>query len=73
MIEKLTEEQKAKFPYYVKKWKSIGLDTTSFDKKEVEEKINNVYKTVNIEPSKINIFVQSPLGCLVALEITKNI
>lgn len=50
MIDKLTPEQEAKFPYYVKKWCDIGLSTEPTDMIEAVKHIKDAYQSAEIDP-----------------------
>lgn len=43
MLEKLTPEQEATFPYYVDKWLKIGTDTTPLDFERAKEALLKLY------------------------------
>jgi hypothetical protein len=63
MIEELTEEQIGKFDEYVKKYVSIGLDTTNISAEETEKIINDIYSDIlnKAHPEKI-IIKDSPMS-----------
>lgn len=64
MIEKLSKEQEAKFPEYVKKWTEIGLKTGVIGKtkqKSVCEQTEKAYKIGGLKSPKLIFFVRSPL------------
>lgn len=60
MIESLTEEQKAKFPEYVRRWTDIGLSTGYTDKPRAEAAIHKVYQCARLKPPKAIIWSGSP-------------
>jgi len=66
-LETLTNEQIAKFPLYVEKWLSIGLDTKPLNKPEIEKCLRGVYKAAGLNAPSEFVYLQSPLqGCLTA-------
>ena len=60
-IESLTEEQKARFPEFVKKWTDIGLCTEKANRKEAEDGIIEAYKIAGLKRPKI-VWCDSPLS-----------
>lgn len=52
MIEKLTDEQIARFPDYVKKWTDIGLSTEPLNFEEAKRHAADAYKVAKLEPPK---------------------
>lgn len=60
MIDKLSPEQIAKFPFYVKKWVTIGLQTHALDKPAIEACFNRIYTAIGRPAPKKFIYVQSP-------------
>lgn len=60
-IEKLTPEQIAKFPEYIKKWIKIGLSTEPANKEKTEKAIEEMYKIAGLQKPKI-IWYDSPLS-----------
>lgn len=56
----LTDEQKAKFPEYVKRWALIGVNTEPTDKARAEEAIHKAYQCGGLEPPKEIIWSGSP-------------
>jgi len=52
MIEELTEEQKALFPVYQKKWLEIGLSTKPLDYEAAKIHAASAYKVAELEPPK---------------------
>ena len=63
MIESLTKEQEATFPYYVEKWKNIGLstDNSAFgDTRPIEELIGNIYVNAGLKAPKNFHYHESP-------------
>lgn len=59
MIERLTPEQIAKFPYYVKKWTDIGRSTEPADRPRAEAAIHLIYKKADLAAPQI-IWCESP-------------
>ncbi len=47
-IEKLTQEQEARFPEFVDKWLKIGLCTEPANRVEAEKGINMAYEIAGI-------------------------
>jgi hypothetical protein len=67
MITKLTKKQEAKFPYYVKKWTTIGLSTKKSNDKEITRIVKEIYKVSGLNEPEV-IIVDSPqqaidMGC----------
>jgi hypothetical protein len=60
-IESLTDEQKSKFQFYIKKWTDIGLSTEPSNRKEAEKGIVQAYKSVGLKKPKI-VWTTSPLA-----------
>ena len=56
MIDKLTKEQKAKFPEFVDKWLKIGLCTDRVDREQVIDVCNKFYDIILHKP-KVPVFV----------------
>jgi hypothetical protein len=61
MIEKLTPEQIAKFPEYVKRWTAIGLCCEPANRKMAKEGILEMYKIAGLKNPKV-VFCSSPLA-----------
>ena len=61
MIEKLTKEQEARFPEFIKKWTEIGLCTDPADRPRAEAGIVTAYKIVNLDAPKI-VWCGSPIS-----------
>jgi hypothetical protein len=59
-IEKLTEEQIARFPEFVQKWLDIGLSTAPADRKLAEQGIRAAYRAAKLDPPQFIIWLQSP-------------
>jgi hypothetical protein len=60
-IESLTEEQKAKFKDYVKKWIDIGIQTDRFDQAKAEKIVNNFRECAKLGTGVPTIVVDNPL------------
>ena len=69
----LTEEQRAKFPEYVKKWTDIGLCTKRADRKKAEQACKEAYKVAGLEDPKVIIWAESPIGLLLTAKLIKEI
>ena len=59
-IEQLTNDQVAKFPFYINKWKQIGLCTLPAHRKMAEEGIRLAYATAKLKAPRI-VWTTSPL------------
>lgn len=65
-IEKLTAKQEAKFPEYVQKWTSIGVNTDRLNQEETERIIHDYQEHIlNREKTPVVIF-DNPNECWVA-------
>ena len=63
-IEKLTKEQTARFPAYVREWTAIGLETAPADMPRAEAAIRWMYDRASLAPPRI-VWCSSPLAmCL---------
>ena len=60
-IESLTEDQKARFPEFVEKWKNIGLSTLPANRALAEEGIKEAYKIAGKKPPII-VWCGSPMS-----------
>lgn len=60
MIEKLTPEQEAKMPFYVKKWTEIGLSTEKTNEDAAREWCLKAYDAANEARPREVVFVDSP-------------
>ncbi len=69
-IEKLTDEQVKKFPYYVKKWVSIGLSTEPTDFEKSVEAASRAYKLAGLPKPK---FFFGPFNTPIESAIAYNI
>ena len=70
-VEKLTSEQIAKFPEYVKKWTDIGLSTQPADRPRAEAAIRYMYRAAKLPAPRI-IWTTSPLVSGLARAILNN-
>lgn len=61
-IEKLTPEQVARFPEFVKRWVEIGLCTEPANRPLTEEAINEIYETSGLKPPRKIVWCGSPLS-----------
>ena len=62
MITKLTTEQEARFPEFIKKWTDIGLCTLPADRLRAEHGIRLAYETAKLKaPLKI-VWTTSPFA-----------
>jgi len=60
-ITELTEEQKAQFPVYSKKWLDIGLSTEPVNEDEARVICKNLYDKILNKPFKGMVLADSPL------------
>jgi hypothetical protein len=60
-IEKLTDQQKARFGEFVERWTKIGLSTELANRPLAEEALIKMYKIANLAPPKI-VWCGSPLS-----------
>lgn len=72
MIEKLTEEQKARFPEFVEKWTKIGLSTEPANRQEAEDGIKEAYEIAGLDEPKI-VWCSSPLAQGLTRSIVLNL
>jgi len=72
MIEKLTKEQEALCPVYVKKWVEIGFSTEQASDEEMINAMKKVYQCGGVNPPEKIFVVDSPFECLVGAYIYKN-
>lgn len=72
MIKKLTIEQEAKMPEYVKKWTDIGVSTNT-DREQANILIDKVYKNGGLPPPIEKVWCQSPKGILEYIAKDRNI
>lgn len=71
-IEKLTPEQEAKFPEYVKKWSDIGRNTDRLDPKETERIIHNFQEHILGRKKTPVVILDNPNECWVACNYAMN-
>jgi hypothetical protein len=60
LIEELTQEQKDKFPYYVKKWLDIGLNTEPCNVELTKKLVKDAYKVAKLPAPKYFFHFKSP-------------
>ena len=61
-INKLTPEQEASIPAFVKKYVDIGLSTQQCSRKETQQIINNLYTKIFNYPANVPLIIlRSPL------------
>ncbi|MGH9523995.1 MAG: hypothetical protein ACRD3E_15845, partial [Terriglobales bacterium] len=60
-ITKLTQEQEARFPEFIKKWVDIGLSTAPADREKAERAIAGLYKLANLRESRV-IWLPCPIS-----------
>ena len=61
-IESLTDDQRAKFPEYVKRWTEIGLSTEPADRPRAEAAIRLMYERGGLKPPRRIVWCGSPLS-----------
>ena len=61
-LEKLTEEQEARLPHFIDKWKKIGTDCTPADRKNAEKHVLEAYKISGNDPPKKIFWAGSPMA-----------
>ena len=71
MIDKLTQEQTAKFPQYVAEWTGHGLSTKPADRPRAESAIRTMYAQAGLAEPKI-IWCDSPLSGALTVQVFKN-
>ena len=71
-IEKLTPEQEAKFPEYVKKWSSIGCNTDRLDVEETTRIANNFQEFILKRKKTPVVILDNPNECWVACNYAMN-
>ena len=71
-IEKLTPEQIAKFPEYVKRWTDIGICTEPANREDAEKAIAIMYESAGLKKPKI-VWCGSPFSNALTRVITKEI
>jgi hypothetical protein len=74
MIKELTENQKKQLPLYLKKWLDVGYRTEAIDREKAKESVNFIYTDIlNIDKPKYYIFLDSPMACLLGINLLQNI
>src|SRR5688500_20382768 len=63
-IDKLTEEQIARFPEWVEKWVKIGLSTEPANFDEAEAGVRGCYRAAGLAEPKVVLRMGSPLGAV---------
>ena len=71
-IKKLTDEQIARFPEFVERWKKIGLSTERADRSKAEQAAKDAYKEANLTPPELIIWCDSPLSLPIVDSILKK-
>mgnify|MGYP007090107172 CR=1 FL=1 len=71
MIDTLTEEQKARFPEFVKKWTDIGLCTKPANRELAEEGVREAYRNAGLDEPKI-VWCDSPLSMALTRSVIKQ-
>ena len=71
-ISELSNEQKAQFPFYVKKWTDFGLSTEPTNKEMAEEGVKLAYQAAKKPPPLKYFWLKSPMGGAILYEIFKN-
>jgi hypothetical protein len=71
-IDKLTDEQIARFPEFVERWTKIGLSTQPADRPATEKAIAMIYRAGGLEPPKEIVWCGSPLSQGFAHAIMQN-
>src|SRR5580658_7710377 len=59
-VDSLTEDQKARFPEWVKRWTDIGLRTGPADRPAFERHVARCYQAAGLDPPKRVVWVSSP-------------
>ena len=73
MIYKLTKEQEEKIPIYLKNALAIGHRTDSIDKDAATKSVHSYYDFLKIERPKNIIFLDSPISCILTINVLKKI
>jgi hypothetical protein len=68
-INRLTAEQEAKFPDYIKQWTEIGLSTEVANRPRAEMAIRRMYEIAGLPPPKNIVWCGSPLSMAVTRAI----
>ena len=72
-LEKLTKQQTEKLSEYRDKWLAIGLDIKRANRSVAEIAMKEAYKIAGLAEPKIFIWVDSPIGGLMAAKLVKEI
>jgi hypothetical protein len=64
MITNLTDEQKARIPEVRDHWIGLGLSCGKIDPNKVVPLVQKSYENVDLQPPKLQLFVDSPLSAL---------
>ena len=74
-IEKLTDEQIARYPEFVERWTKIGLSTEPADRPAAERAIAIMYRAAGLEPPRKIVWCGSPLsqGIVRAIIVDKKL
>ena len=71
-IEKLSVEQEARLPEFRKEWLTTGLNTDPCDRQATEKAIKGIYEWCGEKAPEKFIWMDSPLGCQIFLNLFKN-
>ena len=64
LVKELTEEQKSRFPFYIKKWIQMSRNTKRADRAKCEEIIKKIYENKGYAPPKTFEWYDSPLAII---------
>ena len=73
MIENLNEKQIEDLKAYRDKWINIGLDTKRANRQAAEQYAKDAYRVAGLDEPKMFIWVDSPIGGLIAVKLIKEI
>ena len=71
-IEKLTQEQEARFPEFVDRWMKIGLSTEKADHAKAEDAIARAYQVAGLTPTSHIVWCGSPLSLAIIDTILRD-
>jgi len=71
LIEKLTPEQEARYPEFIKKWTDIGLCTKPANRELAEEGVREAYRNAGLDEPKI-VWCDSPLSMALTRSVIKQ-
>jgi hypothetical protein len=71
-INKLTDEQIARFSEFVERWKKIGLSTERADRPKAEQAAKEAYKEANLTPPELIVWCDSPLSLPIVDSVLKT-